>query len=67
MKYFLDLNHVDNEVNATTLIELIGIKIAATKGDISPITAIVNPTTLYNKLMTNVIFTIVIASLVKEK
>lgn len=67
MKYFLDLNHVDNEVNATTLIELKGIKIAANKGDISPRTAAVKPTTLYRKLIPNVNFTMIIASFVSAK
>lgn len=67
LKYFFERNHVDSEVNATTLIELIGIRMAATSGDILPMIAIVKPTTLYRRLTTNVILTIVIASFVKEK
>ena len=47
------------DVNATTVIELIGIKIAATKGERFPDTANPKPTILYRKLMIKVIFTII--------
>ena len=67
LKYFIDLNQVAAEVNATTVIELIGIKIAANNGDIFPVTAKDNPTILYRKLMIKVAFTIVIASLHKSR
>ena len=57
------LHQVATDVNATTLIELIGIKIAAKSGDMCPVTAKPSPTILYIKLIAKVIFTIVIASL----
>ena len=45
-KYFELLSHVESVVNVTTVIELIGIKIAAKSGCISPATANPTPTTL---------------------
>ncbi len=45
------------EANKTTEIELIGIKIAATNGDIIPAKAKLNPIILYIKLISMLIFT----------
>lgn len=50
------------DVNATTVMELIGINIAANSGDIRPKTATLIPMILYIKLMRKVSFTIAIAS-----
>jgi hypothetical protein len=46
LKYLADRIQVASEVKITTLIELIGIKIAATKGDKCPVTATETPITL---------------------
>ena len=45
-KYLVDLIQVARLVNITTLIELIGIRTAATKGDKCPVTAKDKPITL---------------------
>ena len=43
LKYFVLRHQVEIDVNATTLIELIGIKIAANNGDMCPVTAKLKP------------------------
>jgi len=65
--FLLDSTLMKKVAKATTLTELIGIRMAAISGDRVPCTAKNKPTRLYKKEMKKLIFTIFIAVCVNFK
>lgn len=62
--FFLDKYWMEKVANATTLTELMGIRMAAISGDKVPCTAKNNPIKLYRNEMIKLIFTTFIAECV---
>ena len=58
LKFLFVVSFTENVAKTTTLTELMGINTAAINGDIFPLTAKDNPTTLYIKEMTKLMTTI---------